>query len=68
MPAFAARLVFGQMADDLLLASTRVLPKKLEESGFSFLHPNLDGALHDLLSGKNRTLGPGGARTAEAGK
>ena len=34
MPAFAARLAFGEMANDLLLASTKVAPKKLMESGY----------------------------------
>ena len=49
MPAFAARLAFGEMADDLLLASARVVPAKLESSGFSFLFPELAGALRHLL-------------------
>ena len=35
-PAFALRLAFGEMADAALLASTRVLPKRLEEKGFRF--------------------------------
>ena len=33
------------MADTLLLASTRVSPVKLQESGFTFQYPELDGAL-----------------------
>ncbi len=49
MPAFAARLAFGEMADALLLASTRVVPRRLEESGFRFRSPDLDGALRHLL-------------------
>jgi uncharacterized protein (TIGR01777 family) len=49
MPAFAARLAFGQMADDLLLASLRVEPKALTESGFQFRHPDLESALRELL-------------------
>ena len=48
-PAFALRLVFGELADEGLLASTRVLPKKLIESGFDFKHPELADALNDLL-------------------
>jgi uncharacterized protein (TIGR01777 family) len=35
-PAFALRLAFGEMADAALLASTRVLPKRLQEKGFRF--------------------------------
>jgi hypothetical protein len=50
MPAFAARLAFGQMADELLLASTRVQPQVLQRSGFEFRHPELAGALHSMLA------------------
>lgn len=49
IPAFAARLAFGEMADALLLASTRVRPSRLMESGFEFQHPDLDSALRYLL-------------------
>ena len=44
MPGLAARIVFGEMADELLLASTRVVPKKLIDSGYHFCHPNLADA------------------------
>jgi uncharacterized protein (TIGR01777 family) len=50
MPAFAARLAFGEMADALLLSSARVLPKKLEAVGFQFKYKSLDAALRGLLS------------------
>jgi NAD dependent epimerase/dehydratase family enzyme len=49
MPTFAARLAFGEMADELLLASARVLPMKLSASGFVFRHPDLETALSSLL-------------------
>jgi uncharacterized protein (TIGR01777 family) len=49
MPAFAARLALGEMANDLLLASARVLPKRLRESAFQFEHPELEGALRSVL-------------------
>jgi uncharacterized protein len=49
MPAFAARLALGEMADALLLASARGLPARLSESGFIFRFPDLDGALRHLL-------------------
>ncbi|MBA3913948.1 MAG: TIGR01777 family protein [Acidobacteriales bacterium] len=49
MPAFAARLAFGEMADELLLASQRVQPARLEETGFIFQYPALEKALHQLL-------------------
>jgi len=50
MPGFAARLAFGEMADALLLASQRVQPVKLQSSGFQFRHPELEGALRELLA------------------
>ena len=44
MPAFAARLAFGEMADEMLLVSQRVMPKKLNASGFEFKYPKLEEA------------------------
>jgi uncharacterized protein len=49
LPAPAARLVVGEMADELLLPSARVEPAKLEETGYDFRQPELEGALRDLL-------------------
>jgi uncharacterized protein len=49
VPASAARLAIGGMADDLLLASARVEPVKLEETGYEYRHPELEGALRHLL-------------------
>ena len=49
MPSFGARLAFGEMADALLLSSTRVDPARLRESGFSFGYPDLEDALRHLL-------------------
>jgi uncharacterized protein (TIGR01777 family) len=49
MPAFAARLAFGEMADALLLSSTRVAPQALEGAGFKFRYPELEPALVHLL-------------------
>lgn len=49
MPAFAARLAFGEMADALLLASTRVEPARLMAANYAFRHPDLEGALRHLL-------------------
>ena len=50
MPAFAARLALGEMADAALLASQRVEPAKLAASGYTFRFPELQGALKDLLN------------------
>jgi len=49
VPAFAARLAFGEMADALLLASARVVPERLPQTGYVFRHPELEGALRHLL-------------------
>jgi len=49
MPAFAARLALGEMANELILASTRVEPKELTESGYEFRQPTLEKALRHLL-------------------
>jgi hypothetical protein len=49
LPAFAARLAFGQMADELLLASQRVEPAKLLAGGYQFGFPDLESALRHLL-------------------
>ena len=49
LPSIAARLVFGEMADALLLASTRVEPAQLAASGYTFLYPDLEVALRHLL-------------------
>lgn len=49
LPAFALRAMFGELADGALLTSQRVLPKRLNESSFRFLHPMLDDALRFTL-------------------
>jgi uncharacterized protein len=49
MPAFAARLAFGEMADELLLASQRVEPTKLTTSGYSFHFSDLRSSLENIL-------------------
>jgi uncharacterized protein (TIGR01777 family) len=49
MPSFAARALFGEMADALMLSSTRVEPERLINSGYEFQFPELDGALRHML-------------------
>jgi uncharacterized protein len=49
-PAFALRLALGEMADSLLLASQRVLPKKFEGLGYKFVLPDLEAALRAVLA------------------
>jgi len=49
-PAFALRLLLGEMADELLLASQRALPAQLEKLGYRFLQPELRPGLAAVLS------------------
>jgi NAD dependent epimerase/dehydratase family enzyme len=49
VPAVVLRAVFGEMADETLLASTRAVPRGLEATGYAFRHPTLAAALrHEL--------------------
>jgi len=49
LPAFAAKIIMGEMADELLLSSARVEPLALEGNKFAFQYPNLAGALMHTL-------------------
>lgn len=49
-PAFALRLLLGEMAEELLLSSQHVLPAQLEKLGYRFLHPELPAAMAYLFS------------------
>jgi NAD dependent epimerase/dehydratase family enzyme len=49
VPAFAMRLAFGEMGEATLLASQRMRPRRLLESGYRFRYPTLESALrHEL--------------------
>lgn len=50
LPAFMAKILFGEMANELLLSGTRALPTKLLESGYSFLYPKLTEGVEHLLA------------------
>lgn len=47
-PAFALRLALGEMAGALLLSSQRVLPSRLQQSGYTFADPDLSKALAEI--------------------
>jgi uncharacterized protein len=49
LPAPLARMVLGEFADEMLLASIRADSTKLRESGYEFRYPDLEGALRHLL-------------------
>jgi len=57
VPAFALRLVFGQMADETLLASQKTIPKRLREAGFTFKYPELRTALEAIIQGEDHESG-----------
>jgi uncharacterized protein (TIGR01777 family) len=44
-PGFALRLLLGEMADGMLLASQRAIPARGLEAGFTFAYPTLTEAL-----------------------
>ena len=48
-PRFALRVALGEFADEGLLGSQRMFPRRLEESGFGFAHPELEPALRAVL-------------------
>ncbi|MBI4456869.1 MAG: TIGR01777 family protein [Acidobacteria bacterium] len=49
VPGVALKILMGQMANELLLSSQRVMPRELERTGFQFTHPELEGALSEIL-------------------
>jgi uncharacterized protein (TIGR01777 family) len=49
IPAFAVRMIFGEMGEELFLGSQRVEPTKLAASGYQFQHPDLKNALKEIL-------------------
>jgi uncharacterized protein (TIGR01777 family) len=49
VPRAGLTLLFGEMADSTILASQRVIPKKLAGAGFEFRHPRLEEALRAEL-------------------
>ena len=50
VPAAALRLAMGQMAEETVLAGQRVAPQRLQATAYTFLYPELEGALRHLLA------------------
>ena len=67
MPAWAARLAFGEVADALLLASQRPHPARLLGTGFTFRHTHLEHALRTML-GRSPASAPAAAAPTTEGK
>jgi uncharacterized protein (TIGR01777 family) len=51
-PAFALRIALGEMVDELLLSSQRVIPQRLHAAGYHFRFENLEGALRAMFGAK----------------
>lgn len=49
LPAFVARLAFGELANEMLLAGQNVNPRRLVETGYRFRFPDLEPALRHVL-------------------
>jgi uncharacterized protein (TIGR01777 family) len=63
LPGFAARLAFGEMADEVLLASQKVVPKRLLEAGFQFDYSDLKTTLEAIFQAAGQgTAGTEGTR------
>jgi hypothetical protein len=52
VPPFALRLLLGSSADELLLASQRVIPSRLADSGFQFQHSDIASGIAAALKGR----------------
>ncbi len=48
-PGFALRMALGELAQPLLLASTRMIPAAAVAAGYRFVHAQLDSALEAVL-------------------
>ncbi len=53
LPEFIVKLIFGEMGEELLLASTRATPKMLSSLGFDFKHKKIEQAFKDIIK-KNK--------------
>lgn len=53
LPAYAVKLAFGEMGEELLLSGARVMPKRLTGAGYEFVDISLEAALRSLL-GKDK--------------
>lgn len=50
VPGFVLRLMFGEMAQNMLILGQRVIPRRALELGFEFKHPDIDEALRSILN------------------
>ena len=50
MPSWLARILFGEMAEELLLCSQQVFPQALLARNFTYRYPDLESALRQIYS------------------
>ena len=50
VPALGVKLLFGEMGEELLLSGAHVVPRRLQESGYQFIYPDLQKVLEKLLT------------------
>ncbi len=58
LPSFLVKTIFGQMADEMLLSSTRAIPKVLQEAGYEFKDQSLDSTLQFCTQPVSKTITP----------
>lgn len=51
VPSFGVKLLFGEMAEELLLGGAHAVPARLQETGYRFLFAQLEPALQHILKG-----------------
>lgn len=49
VPGWLLSLVVGELADEILITGQRVIPAKIQDSGFIFNYPELDAAFEELI-------------------
>ena len=49
VPSFVARMAFGELADEMMLSSARVEPRRLLDTGYVFHYPEIEGALRHVI-------------------
>jgi len=49
VPGFILKAIYGDMAKETMLQGQKVIPRRLQEEGFTFSYPELDKALEDLI-------------------
>ena len=49
VPSFIARMAFGELADEMMLSSARIQPRRLLDTGYIFHYPEMEGALRHVL-------------------